>query len=249
MKGTPTYFTCPHSRKTCVLAKESPEARTHPLGGPGHPRYSLGSTASLAQNSAAWSGHWETLYSCSRKKQWQPQFTCLKGQCSPGPRLSRSLVCRWSGILQANHCFPLLHLWVGEGCPSCKGQQFSPDCAKTLRRSFHLSERHISNEVENCARLLQIHKIKSNIKWENAPWLRAWDMSSYHCPLVFCRGSNEWQAPSSCFLKAWTGFPGDVRDSSSILGQEDPWRRAQQPTSVFLPGESHGQRNLAGHSP
>ena len=28
-----------------------------------------------------------------------------------------------------------------------------------------------------------------------------------------------------------------------------PWRRAWQPTPVFLPGESHGQRNLAGCSP
>ena len=28
-----------------------------------------------------------------------------------------------------------------------------------------------------------------------------------------------------------------------------PWRRAWQPTPVFLPGESHGQRNLAGYSP
>ena len=28
-----------------------------------------------------------------------------------------------------------------------------------------------------------------------------------------------------------------------------PWRRAWQPTLVFLPGESHGQRNLAGYSP
>ena len=27
-----------------------------------------------------------------------------------------------------------------------------------------------------------------------------------------------------------------------------PWRRAWQPTPVFLPGESHGQRNLAGYS-
>ena len=26
-----------------------------------------------------------------------------------------------------------------------------------------------------------------------------------------------------------------------------PWRRAWQPTSVFLPGESHGQRSLAGY--
>ena len=28
-----------------------------------------------------------------------------------------------------------------------------------------------------------------------------------------------------------------------------PWRRKQQPTPVFLPGESHGQRSLAGYSP
>ena len=27
-----------------------------------------------------------------------------------------------------------------------------------------------------------------------------------------------------------------------------PWRRAQQPTLVSLPGESHGQRNLVGYS-
>ena len=35
----------------------------------------------------------------------------------------------------------------------------------------------------------------------------------------------------------------------------DPWvgkipgRRAWQPTPVFLPGESHGQKSLAGYSP
>ena len=28
------------------------------------------------------------------------------------------------------------------------------------------------------------------------------------------------------------------------LGWEDPWRRAWQPTPVFLPRESHGQRSL-----
>ena len=28
-----------------------------------------------------------------------------------------------------------------------------------------------------------------------------------------------------------------------------PWRRARQPTPLFLPGESNGQRNLAGYSP
>ena len=28
-----------------------------------------------------------------------------------------------------------------------------------------------------------------------------------------------------------------------------PWRRVWQPTPVFLPGESHGQRSLVGYSP
>ena len=28
-----------------------------------------------------------------------------------------------------------------------------------------------------------------------------------------------------------------------------PWRRAWQPTPIFLPGESHGQRRLVGYSP
>ena len=28
-----------------------------------------------------------------------------------------------------------------------------------------------------------------------------------------------------------------------------PWRRAWQPTPIFLPGESHGQRSLVSYSP
>ena len=34
-----------------------------------------------------------------------------------------------------------------------------------------------------------------------------------------------------------------------FMGQEYPWRSAWQPTPVFLPGESLGQRSLAGYSP
>ena len=33
------------------------------------------------------------------------------------------------------------------------------------------------------------------------------------------------------------------------LDQEDPWRRAWQPTLVFSPGESHGQRSMSGYIP
>ena len=38
---------------------------------------------------------------------------------------------------------------------------------------------------------------------------------------------------------------GDIGDMGSISGSgKIPWRRAWQPTPVFLPGESHGQRSL-----
>ena len=33
------------------------------------------------------------------------------------------------------------------------------------------------------------------------------------------------------------------------LGQEDPLEEKWQPTPVFLPGESRGQRSLTGYSP
>ena len=57
------------------------------------------------------------------------------------------------------------------------------------------------------------------------------------------------------------GFPGGTtgkeptcqcgRHESWVqsLGREDPLRRAQQLTPVFLPGELHGQRSLAGFNP
>ena len=40
------------------------------------------------------------------------------------------------------------------------------------------------------------------------------------------------------------GDPGSIPGSG-----RSPWRREWQPTPVFLPGESHGQRSLVGYSP
>ena len=55
------------------------------------------------------------------------------------------------------------------------------------------------------------------------------------------------------------GFPGssDGKESACNAGNlcsipglgKIPWRKAWQPTPVFLPGESHGQRRLVGYSP
>ncbi len=58
-----------------------------------------------------------------------------------------------------------------------------------------------------------------------------------------------------------TGFPGGSV-VKTLLAMQEPqamrvrslgwkihWRRKWQPTPVFLPGESHGQRSLVGYSP
>ena len=44
--------------------------------------------------------------------------------------------------------------------------------------------------------------------------------------------------------------PANAEDVGLIPGLgRSPWRRKWQPTLVFLPGKSHGQRSLAGYSP
>ena len=42
----------------------------------------------------------------------------------------------------------------------------------------------------------------------------------------------------------------DAKETSARSpAQEDALEESMQPTPVFLPGESHGQRSLAGYSP
>jgi len=53
------------------------------------------------------------------------------------------------------------------------------------------------------------------------------------------------------------GFPGSsvvknlpaMQELQKTWVRKISWRRTWQPTPVFLPGEPHGQRNLAGYSP
>ena len=49
------------------------------------------------------------------------------------------------------------------------------------------------------------------------------------------------------------GFPGGSDGEEPAVKEtwvgKISWRREQQPTPVFLPGESHGQRSLVGYSP
>ena len=76
--------------------------------------------------------------------------------------------------------------------------------------------------------------------------------------------SGTYKLPNSGILKSylWTvfswGLPSDSDGKESICNVGDPgfdpslrtipWRRKWQPTPLFLPGKSHGQRSLVGYS-
>ena len=80
-----------------------------------------------------------------------------------------------------------------------------------------------------------------------------------HVRILMLRAMGRyWVAQKVCFFPLWNSPGGsdseesicNVGDLSSVPGLERfPWRRAWQPTPVFLAGKSHGQRSLVGYSP
>ena len=62
-------------------------------------------------------------------------------------------------------------------------------------------------------------------------------------------GSHKYSFPGSSVVKN----PPAMQETQGIWVQsvvrKIPWRRKWQPTAVFLPGKSHGQRSLAGYRP
>ena len=80
-----------------------------------------------------------------------------------------------------------------------------------------------------------------------------------YCSLLLLRQKGKLFCWSSfkCLINVWASLVAQMvknlltmqETRVQSLGQEDPWRRAWQPTPVLLPGESHGQRSLVGYSP
>ena len=61
----------------------------------------------------------------------------------------------------------------------------------------------------------------------------------------------EWTSQFVLVVKNPPANGGDIRDVGRFNPwvRKIPWRRKWQPTPVFLPRESHGQRRLEGCSP
>ena len=79
-------------------------------------------------------------------------------------------------------------------------------------------------------------------------------MKYLYKPLNIDLAYSKWSMSSQVALvvKNPHANAGDIRDLCSMPGLcigKIPWRRAWQPTPVFLPRESRRQRSLAGCSP
>ena len=76
---------------------------------------------------------------------------------------------------------------------------------------------------------------------------RVWDFRflfvSYVYVLVPYQGFPRWRS-----VKNPPANAGDSRCRFYLWLGKSPWSRIWQPTVVFLPGESHGQRSLVGYS-
>ena len=71
------------------------------------------------------------------------------------------------------------------------------------------------------------------------------EVRSNSCPICLHRGFQV-----ALVIKNLPANAGDIRDVGSTPGLGRlPWRRARQPTPVFLLREPHGQRSLEGYSP
>ena len=57
-----------------------------------------------------------------------------------------------------------------------------------------------------------------------------------------------WASLVAQMVKNLPAMQGEI-PGSGLWVRKIPWRREWQPTPVFLPGELHGQRSLAGYSP
>ena len=55
--------------------------------------------------------------------------------------------------------------------------------------------------------------------------------------------------PSGSAVKNQPAMQETQESGFELWIRKIPWRRAWQPTPIFLPGKSHGERGLAGYGP
>ena len=184
------------------------------------------------------------------------------------PRIGRVWTCCEGSTSRISHG------WVVDvGCERNRSQGFTPwlltwaprimelpfieleDQPWSLENAqFEESIRYPSGDTEKAVRKMNI--------WQGSlvvQWLRLWATNAGGAGLIPGWGTKIPHAlQRDQIIKTW-GFPSGSEGKESTCNVGDPgstpesggflWRREWRPTLVFLPGEFHGQRSLAGYSP
>ena len=85
------------------------------------------------------------------------------------------------------------------------------------------------------------------VRGDSKDWLRQFEIFPWSLEDFEAHVRLQWQ-----LLSLYCGKESDCQcrrcEFNPWVGKI-PWRKKWQPTPVFLPGKSHGQRSLAGYSP
>ena len=67
-------------------------------------------------------------------------------------------------------------------------------------------------------------------------------------PTIPWSKSRIWGFPGDSVVKHPPVNAGDTGDAGLMPGWKIPWRKKRQPTPIFLPRKSNGQRSTVGYS-
>ena len=110
---------------------------------------------------------------------------------------------------------------------------FFPKPAEYKRTLFRTIKKELTKWPSNIT--------SRHILWGNQNWKRHMYLN-FHCSTIY----NSF--PVGLVVKSPPANAGDMRPGSAPWVGKIPWRTAWQSSPVFLPGESHGQRSLAGYN-
>ena len=144
----------------------------------------------------------------------------------------------------------------GSSAPSgpvspCFWQYFEIERQNEVVRCSHLHAEQLNVTVTNIEKAGVCHsEVTASVKsskmvtptWQYFIQNKVW--SSFDLPRSYVPRHLDVHSVFVCVTEG-----SRSNNHKKVSNPYEPWRRAWQPTPVFLPGESHRERNLAGYSP
>ena len=134
------------------------------------------------------------------------------------------------------------------GCnlPYCTPQWGSWGPSESLPTSYF---QNLGTLDERLRHLLWEFLDASAPRWKVNSLSPGWIQVTMWKPTLYTIFRLPWASQVVLVANSLTVNAGDIRLRFDPWAGKISWRRAWQPTPVFLPGESHGQKSLRGYSP